>query len=1093
MVISDQDLAKLLIKGRYITPTQLKAARDAIALDPRRSLAEQLLDSGHLTLTELERISKAIDSRSGRLFGTIALRWHLIDNDQLQQALAMQGERLREGRRARIGEVLVGQGWIKPHQVLKVLEEQGKKVGICPRCDEPYNVRASDDPNAYLCPNCGQELQLLGEDAPRIDADGTVVRMAAVKPKLEPLPDGARLGDYKLGKQLGIDDAGITYMARRLTDGQLVAVKVLEHSGEGMDELKAKLQKVASLTHPHLRRVLSLGTSAGRTFVALEWVDGTSLFALLKGGRSVPPRKAVQIAAQLAEGLATLHAAGLIHGDVRPSNVLIGRDGRVLLANLGLSFDPVRNIDRIADKGGLAPFYVAPEQIAEHGEVDARADVYGLAATLYHLLTGRPPFEARSPEELLLRFADEQFLSPCHYNRSVPARVGEVVLRGLEANADERFASVVDFRKELLDPGRSGERTMRMSAMLADSPDLRKLGRMHARKQGMNATGWLLAGAAIIALAAVGLLVKGQLDASERSRQQQAMMEPLQRAFDAVGASADLDQIDGLIARLRSARTRSEVLSNEQVLRLDALISNLQQRRPGAIRQSIELAKAPIEREAAQGRFVSARVLLARALASDLAKPIKQGLEPLSEAIDAAALTAARAAISEARKLGERDLEAAILELRKIGPPRWAVDREGAQLAAAAKRELEAELARRGQDAKAAAAQASKAHVLETLEAARAESAALRLGPALKAVERGLADGKLLAADRPPLEAARAELQLQLDVLRALTAAGDLSKQGWTMRHEGQARTVASASLTRVTLLPDVHVTWQKVGASRLLELASAARPQALATEGADADRYDMGRGLLAARHGLDRDAVLLLANRDEPGVVSARDASVKRESARLTNALRLAAEADDPRQGMVALLAIERLERAPLELLPEVAARLKAAIRGQFERIGGRQQLHDFTQPGPTLSSDPAPRPVDRAVGRHLELPRGASASLAEGRVPLRVLVAATAGSQLQLRIGDTNLALEQTVDGTPRLIFTQGATRLQSTGAAPSALGGWRLLEVLHENRTLIVKLDGAPLGQPIPLALSPRGAIKLTGGRGSAAVALLAQPPR
>jgi len=266
---------------------------------------------------------------------------------------------------------------------------------------------------------------------------------------------------------------GVVYAAR---DGKLrrdVALKMLRPGGAG-DATQAKMRErllrearaMAQLSHPNVLPVYDVGELAGDIFVAMELVDGGTLRTWLREKRR-SWREVLEAFLAAARGLAAAHAAGLIHRDFKPDNVLVGNDGRIRVMDFGLASAAAPDLATPAgrDEGsirslsgtGLAgsPAYMAPEQM--HGEAsDARADVFSYSVALYEGLYGERPFAGDSVAELEAAILRGEVRKPRRAN-GTPAWIRRVVLRGLHSAPKERYPSI-DAIVAALEKGRSGAR-----------------------------------------------------------------------------------------------------------------------------------------------------------------------------------------------------------------------------------------------------------------------------------------------------------------------------------------------------------------------------------------------------------------------------------------------------------------------------------------------------------------------------------------------------------------------------------------------------------------------------------------------------------
>jgi YVTN family beta-propeller protein len=206
---------------------------------------------------------------------------------------------------------------------------------------------------------------------------------------------------FTLLRQLGRGAMGVVWQARDEETGQLVALKLLRavyaDDPEVLERFAREVELAQRVRSAHVVRVLGYGTREGTPYLALEYIEGPSLRARLAEHGPYAWPEARALLAQLAEGLADVHAAGILHRDLKPSNVLLAPDGTAKLTDFGIA----RGLDltRVTSTSALlgTPAYLPPE-----GHRDARSDLYSLGVVAYELLTGAPPFEGESHEELLL-------------------------------------------------------------------------------------------------------------------------------------------------------------------------------------------------------------------------------------------------------------------------------------------------------------------------------------------------------------------------------------------------------------------------------------------------------------------------------------------------------------------------------------------------------------------------------------------------------------------------------------------------------------------------------------------------------------------
>lgn len=264
-----------------------------------------------------------------------------------------------------------------------------------------------------------------------------------------------QVGQYRLLEKLGEGGMGAVYKARHDKLKRTVAIKLLplrrQRSQQAVNRFHREMEAVGRLDHPNIVRATDAGESDGQFFLVMELVDGKNLSALVRSRGPLGIANACEIIRQAAIGLQHAHERDLVHRDVKPSNLMLARDEIVKVLDLGL----VRSLlDEDCDGEATASGqiigsldYMAPEQVANSREADARADVFGLGGTLYFLLTGRPPFGDRRRntllEKVLARVSEE--ITPVQQLRSdVPDQLASILDRMLAKTPSGRYSSAAE-------------------------------------------------------------------------------------------------------------------------------------------------------------------------------------------------------------------------------------------------------------------------------------------------------------------------------------------------------------------------------------------------------------------------------------------------------------------------------------------------------------------------------------------------------------------------------------------------------------------------------------------------------------------------
>jgi len=262
------------------------------------------------------------------------------------------------------------------------------------------------------------------------------------------------LPQFAIQREVGKGSMGVVYEAVRLADGRRVALKILPPSLTLTEHALARFMRegqiMQRIDHPSLCKVLDLGHKARLHYFVMEFVDGLTLDERLRAG-PMPIRQAAEIGAQVARALQFAHDHGVVHRDVKPSNVMLcANDAGVKITDFGLAREA--GTGSMTESGALVgtPMYMAPEQIlGERGAVDNRSDVYGLGATLYQLLTGEPPFQGPSTQAVLGQVLSTDPLRPRRLRRDVPPDLEAIVLQALEKDPADRYGSALELAEDL--------------------------------------------------------------------------------------------------------------------------------------------------------------------------------------------------------------------------------------------------------------------------------------------------------------------------------------------------------------------------------------------------------------------------------------------------------------------------------------------------------------------------------------------------------------------------------------------------------------------------------------------------------------------
>ena len=266
----------------------------------------------------------------------------------------------------------------------------------------------------------------------------------------------ARLGKYAIQGTLGSGGMGSVYQAVDTEANRTVALKILPRERAENPALVKRFQQEAAaakqLRHENIVSVFDAGQADGLLYIALEYIDGTDVAKLLKGRAALPLRRSLEIIKQVARALDHAFKQGIVHRDVKPSNMLIKRNGTVKLTDMGLA----RSVDETLDSGvtrvgttvGTVD-YMAPEQARDSKAADIRSDIYSLGCAWYHMLTGSPPFPKGSITNKLYAHISSPRPDPRDVNPDVPEQIVKIVRKMMARDAAKRYPTPADLLEAL--------------------------------------------------------------------------------------------------------------------------------------------------------------------------------------------------------------------------------------------------------------------------------------------------------------------------------------------------------------------------------------------------------------------------------------------------------------------------------------------------------------------------------------------------------------------------------------------------------------------------------------------------------------------
>ncbi|RMG13806.1 MAG: serine/threonine protein kinase [Planctomycetota bacterium] len=388
-------LQQLLLRARQLD----RAGRQRILAEQQRRHEAELERDRAQELERQRTGTRSWESQSGSgvrrlpLFGQVAVNLGLVTPEQLDECIAEQRELRKRGARHFLGALLRRKGYLSEEEiplVCKALEAE-------------------------------------------ISAD--------------------RIKGYEILKSLGRGNMALVFAARQLNLDRIVALKVLDpkllFDADFITRFVEEARAAARLNHPNIVQAYDVGSSDDLHYFAMEFVDGVTVRDLIDEPGFLDEATTIDVAVQIARALG--HAAGhqLVHRDVKPANIMITREGVAKLCDLGLA----KRIDQTSETEGVilgSPYYISPEQIEGRADIDTRADIYSLGATLFHMLTGRPPFKGRTPEDVCLKHLSEPIPDPTQLSSSVTQRITPVLFKMMAKDRRYRYRDFAEVVRDLL-------------------------------------------------------------------------------------------------------------------------------------------------------------------------------------------------------------------------------------------------------------------------------------------------------------------------------------------------------------------------------------------------------------------------------------------------------------------------------------------------------------------------------------------------------------------------------------------------------------------------------------------------------------------
>src|SRR5438477_3086250 len=264
------------------------------------------------------------------------------------------------------------------------------------------------------------------------------------------------VGEYDIVEKIAEGGMGTVYRGKHQQTGQIVAIKVVpSHMTSNQVLLKRfenEFRAASKLDHPNIVRALDYGTVSGRPYLVMEFVDGESLGQTLERIGKMDEADAVRVVTDACTGLEEAHKQGMIHRDIKPDNIMVTRDGKVKIADMGLVKDIGDELNLTRTGRGLGtPHFMAPEQFRNAKNADVRCDIYSMGATLYMMVTGELPFKSCGPLDAWMKKTKNDIPPPRKLNPKISERTDAAIQRAMHYDAAKRPQSCREFVADLQD------------------------------------------------------------------------------------------------------------------------------------------------------------------------------------------------------------------------------------------------------------------------------------------------------------------------------------------------------------------------------------------------------------------------------------------------------------------------------------------------------------------------------------------------------------------------------------------------------------------------------------------------------------------
>src|SRR5215471_1478163 len=261
-----------------------------------------------------------------------------------------------------------------------------------------------------------------------------------------------RIGRYKIVRELGRGAMGVVYHAIDPNIGRPVAIKTIQFAPtrkpEELDRMRDRLFREArsagNLSHPGIVTIYDVDQQGDLAYIAMEYVDGSTLDQMLTESGALPPERLFSILGQSAVALDYAHSKGIVHRDIKPANIMVTADGTTKITDFGIA--KITTSEQLTRTGSIVgtPHYMSPEQVQGQA-VDGRSDQFSLAVIAYEMLTGEKPYTGEHLTTVVYKIVAEEPLPPRRLNPSLTPAIESVLRKGLAKRPDNRYRTCQEF------------------------------------------------------------------------------------------------------------------------------------------------------------------------------------------------------------------------------------------------------------------------------------------------------------------------------------------------------------------------------------------------------------------------------------------------------------------------------------------------------------------------------------------------------------------------------------------------------------------------------------------------------------------------